>query len=107
MESLFEDSKVGADSDNLQAGTPLAARMRPRTLDEFVGQPAVVGTGTLLRKAIEEDRLSSAIFWGPPGCGKSTLANIIARRTGAAFENFSAVTAGVPELRKVIDRAKE
>src|ERR1051325_4786978 len=68
---------------------------------------AVVGPGTLLRKAIEEDRLTSAIFWGPPGSGKSTLAHIIARRTHAAFENFSAVTSGVADLRKVIERARE
>ncbi len=95
---------VSADSG---AGTPLAARIRPRTLDEFIGQESVVGPGTLLRRAIEEDRLSSAIFWGPPGSGKSTLASIIARATKGAFENFSAVTAGVPELRKVIERAKE
>lgn len=107
MDSLFEESEAAAAMDEAAPGTPLAARMRPRTLDEFVGQEAIIGPGTLLRKAIEEDRLSSAIFWGPPGCGKSTLASIIARRTGAAFENFSAVTSGVPELRKVIERARE
>ncbi len=86
---------------------PLAARVRPRTLEQFVGQESVVGPGTLLRKAIEEDRLTSAIFWGPPGSGKSTLASIIARTTRAAFENFSAVTSGVADIRKVIDRARE
>jgi len=86
---------------------PLAVRMRPRTLDEFVGQEAIVGPGTALRRAIETDRLSSAVFWGPPGCGKSTLAMVIARQSKAAFEPFSAVTSGVPEVREVIARARE
>jgi len=86
---------------------PLAARMRPRTLDEFMGQEQVVGPGTLLRQAIENDRLTSAIFWGPPGSGKSTLASIIAHTTHAAFENYSAVTSGVADIRKVIERARE
>ena len=85
--------------------TPLAARMRPRTLDEFVGQDKIVGDGTLLRRAIEEDALTSVIFYGPPGVGKSTLAGVIAGTTKAHFENFSAVTGGVPELRKVIEAA--
>src|ERR1051325_1116880 len=107
MDSLFEDSDAAIVLDDSAPGTPLAARMRPRTLDEFVGQEALVGPGTLLRKAIEDDRLSSAIFWGPPGCGKSTLAAVIAQTTKAAFENFSAVTSGVPEIRKVIERARE
>jgi putative ATPase len=86
---------------------PLAARMRPHSLDEFVGQESVMGAGTLLRKAIETDKLSSAIFWGPPGCGKSTLAQIIARTTRAYFENYSAVTSGVADIRKVIAAARE
>jgi len=86
---------------------PLATRMRPRTLEEFVGQEHILGPGKLLRRLIEEDRLSSTIFWGPPGSGKSTLAAIIARRTASHFENFSAVTSGVPELRKVIAAATE
>jgi len=86
---------------------PLAARMRPRTLEEFVGQESVVGPGTLLRRAIERDQLTSVIFWGPPGSGKSTLAQIIARTTRAAFENYSAVTSGVADIRKVIAAAKE
>ncbi len=86
---------------------PLAARMRPRTLDEFLGQEHIIGPGTLLRAAIEKDELTSLIFWGPPGSGKSTLASVIANRTSAHFENFSAVTSGVPEMRKVIQRAKE
>ncbi|MHB9035949.1 MAG: replication-associated recombination protein A [Armatimonadota bacterium] len=86
---------------------PLAARMRPRTLDEFVGQEQILAPGTLLRTAIEKDELPSMIFWGPAGCGKSTLAAVIAHHTRARFENFSAVTSGVPEMRKVIARSKE
>ncbi|MCX6345937.1 MAG: replication-associated recombination protein A [Armatimonadetes bacterium] len=86
---------------------PLAARMRPRTLDEFVGQEQIVGQGSLLRAAIENDQMTSMIFWGPPGCGKSALAGIIAEHTKSSFEPFSAVTSGVPDLRKVMLRAKE
>ena len=85
--------------------TPLAARMRPRTLDEFVGQSQIVGPDTLLRRAIEEDALTSVIFFGPPGVGKSTLAAVIANTTQSHFENFSAVTQGIPDLRKVIEAA--
>ncbi len=87
--------------------TPLAARMRPTTLDEFVGQEQILGPGSLLRRAIEEDALTSVIFYGPPGAGKSTLAGIIANTTLAHFENFSAVTGGVPELRKAIEAAAQ
>lgn len=86
---------------------PLAARMRARTLDEFLGQEHIIGPGTLLRVAIENDEITSLIFWGPPGSGKSTLASVIAHGTSAFFENFSAVTSGVPEIRKVIQRARE
>jgi putative ATPase len=86
---------------------PLAARMRPRTLSDFVGQDHIVGVGKLLRRAIETDELRSALFWGPPGCGKSSLASIIAQTSKYYFENFSAVISGVPEIRKVIERAKE
>jgi putative ATPase len=87
---------------------PLAARMRPRTLGEFVGQHEIVGEGRLLRRAIEADRLfSSIIFWGPPGCGKTTLAMIIANTTQSDFITISAVMVGKPELRKVIAGAKE
>lgn len=86
---------------------PLAARMRPQNLDEFIGQEHITGPGKLLRRAIETDELGSAIFWGPPGCGKSSLASIIARTSKFHFENFSAVISGVPEIRKVIERARE
>jgi putative ATPase len=88
-------------------GTPLAARMRPRTLDEFVGQAAVVGPGRLLRRAVEADQVPSLILWGPPGSGKTTLAQIIARATRARFFGFSAVTAGVADLRKAIEEARK
>ena len=85
---------------------PLADRMRPETLDAFVGQPHLLGEDSLLRRAIEEDRLFSVIFWGPPGSGKTTLARIIARETKSHFEAFSAVLSGVKEIRFVIEEAK-
>ena len=87
---------------------PLAARMRPRTLDEFVGQEHIVGPGRLLRRAIEADRLfSSILLWGPPGSGKTTLAMVIAQSTHAHFETISAVLAGKDELRQIIQEAQE
>ena len=87
---------------------PLAARLRPQTLEEFVGQEAIIGPGKLLRRAIESDRLfSSIIFTGPPGTGKTTLARLIAQHTQAQFEAISAVLAGVAELRKLIEEARE
>ena len=86
---------------------PLASRMRPQTLDDFVGQEDIVGKGRLLRRAIEADRLTSAIFWGPPGCGKTTLAEIIAHTTGGNFRTISAVSAGIGDIREVIDFARE
>jgi putative ATPase len=86
---------------------PLAMRMRPRELEEFVGQDAVVGEGTYLRRAIEEDRLQTAIFWGPPGSGKTTLAAIIANLSRAHFQQISAVTSGVAEVRKLIQEAED
>jgi putative ATPase len=84
---------------------PLADRMRPRTFDEFVGQQKIVGPGTPLRKAIEEDRVGSLIFWGPPGSGKTTLAKLIAKSTRGQFIPFSAVTAGIKEVKEVISKA--
>jgi putative ATPase len=86
---------------------PLAERMRPRHLDEFVGQPRVVGAGSLVRLAAEQDRVFSMILWGPPGCGKTTLARIIAADTRAHFVHFSAVLSGVKDIRSVIDAARE
>ena len=87
---------------------PLAARMRPRTLDEFVGQEHILGPGKLLRRAIETDRLfSSILLWGPPGTGKTTLAMIIANTTRSHFETMSAVLAGVADIRRVVTEARE
>jgi len=92
---------------HLAAAGPLAARMRPRTLDELVGQEHVVGPGSLLRKAIEADRLSSVVLWGPPGSGKTSLARIIASTTEATFASVSAVSSGVADLRKAIGEARD
>jgi putative ATPase len=86
---------------------PLAARMRPKTLDEFVGQQHIVGKGRVLRLAIESGNLPSIMLWGPPGSGKTTLANIIANTTSSHFSPLSAVSAGVADLRKTIEEAKE
>ncbi|HQB30008.1 MAG TPA: replication-associated recombination protein A [Syntrophales bacterium] len=85
---------------------PLADRMRPRSLGEFAGQEHLLGKGTLLRKAIEEDRLFSVIFWGPPGSGKTTLARLLATETKAHFVTFSAVLSGVKEIRSVVEEAE-
>ncbi len=84
---------------------PLAERMRPKTLETFVGQTHLLGKDSLLRQAIKEDQLFSVIFWGPPGSGKTTLARIMAKETKSNFESFSAVLSGVKEIRRVIDRA--
>jgi putative ATPase len=86
---------------------PLAVRLRPRTLDEFAGQEHFVGPGKLLRRMLEADRLTSAIFYGPPGTGKTTLAQIVAASTRAAFEQVNAAAVGVKEIREIIDRAKQ
>ncbi len=86
---------------------PLAARMRPKTLDEFVGQEHIVGKGRVLRRAIESGSLPSIILWGPPGSGKTTLANIIANATSSYFSPVSAVSAGVADLRRTIEEARE
>ncbi len=91
----------------LRKRAPLADRMRPRTLDELVGQEAIVGPGTLLRQAIERDRLSSLILWGPPGSGKTTLARVVASVTKARFVQMSAVMAGVADLRREVKEAKD
>lgn len=100
---LFEANKA----EQLSGRAPLATRMRPRTIDELVGQEHVIGPGTLLRKAIEADRLSSLILWGPPGTGKTTTARVIANTTKADFIALSAVTSGVADLRKAISQASD
>ncbi len=89
-----------------QAGRPLADRMRPQTLDEFIGQQDLLGPGKPLRTQIEKDELGSMLFWGPPGCGKTTLARIIAKRTRAQFVPFSAVLSGIKEIKEVMNQAE-
>ena len=84
---------------------PLAARLRPEDLDEYAGQEHLVGPGKVLRRLIESDQISSMIFWGPPGVGKTTLAQIIARKTKARFITFSAVTSGIKEIKEVMQEA--
>ncbi len=96
-----------AAAERLRGRAPLAARLRPRTLDEIVGQDHLVGPGRPLRELIEADRLSSVILWGPPGTGKTTLARVVALTTAKAFEELSAVTAGVKDVRGVIERARD
>jgi putative ATPase len=103
MSDLFSD----AAKQRLPDVAPLALRMRPESLDDFVGQQHVLGEGSALRLAIEEDRVRSAIFYGPPGSGKTTLARIIARMTGAEFVELSAVSATVAQVREVLARARE
>ena len=96
-----------AAAERLRGRAPLAARLRPRTLDEVVGQDHLVGQGRPLRELISADRLSSVILWGPPGTGKTTLARVVALTTAKAFEELSAVTAGVKDVRGVIERARD
>jgi putative ATPase len=103
MSDLFSD----AAQQRLPELAPLALRMRPQTLEEFVCQEHMLGESSALRLAIEQDRVGSAIFYGPPGSGKTTLARIIARMTGAAFEELSAVSATVAQVREVLARARE
>ena len=100
--SLIEGLNGGSE-----APEPLAARMRPRDLSEFVGQEHLVGEGKLLRQMIERDQIPSMILWGPPGVGKTTLANVVANVTKAEFVNFSAVTSGIKEIKEIMARAEQ
>lgn len=96
--SLFDDREQMA---------PLASRLRPSTLDEYMGQKHLIGEGKILRGLIEKDQISSMIFWGPPGVGKTTLARIIAEQTQAQFVEFSAVTSGIKEIKEVMAQAEQ
>jgi len=101
-----DDLFSGAAQERLAARAPLAARLRPRTLDDIVGQQHLVGPGSPLRALIESDRLTSAILWGPPGTGKTTLASVVATATAKQFVPLSAVTAGVKDVREVVEGAR-
>src|SRR4051812_9582302 len=105
--SVVSDLFADAAQERLQQVAPLALRLRPRSLEEFVGQEQVLGEHSALRLAITEDRVGSAILYGPPGTGKTTLARIVAETTGAAFEELSAVSASVKDVREVLARARE
>ncbi|HEX6420836.1 MAG TPA: replication-associated recombination protein A [Acidimicrobiales bacterium] len=102
-----DDLFAAAAADRLAQQAPLAARLRPQRLDDIVGQDDLVGPGRPLRVLVESDRLSSAIFWGPPGTGKTTLAQVIARHTAKAYEQLSAVSASVRDVREVLARAEQ
>jgi putative ATPase len=103
---MADDLFSSAAEDALAAGAPLAARLRPRTLDDIVGQEHLLGAGCPLRTLVEADRLSSVILWGPPGTGKTTLAQAIAAHTSKEFEQLSAVSAGVKDVRDTLERAR-
>ncbi|RKX25739.1 MAG: replication-associated recombination protein A [Candidatus Zixiibacteriota bacterium] len=102
---MFTDDKKQTEERSREDIRPLADRMRPRSFDEFVGQAKIVGPGTPLRKAIEDDRVSSMIFWGPPGTGKTTLAALIARMTHGQFIPFSAVSSSIKDVKAIISKA--
>lgn len=105
MDDLFVDDREATPEERRESGIPLAARMRPRTLEEYVGQEHILGPGKLLRRAVEADRFSAFIFYGPPGVGKTSLAQIIAQRTESRFVNLSGVESNVADIRKAADEA--
>ena len=111
QDSLFRPKREPSEDDETPAGethrAPLADRVRPRSFEEFLGQDEIVGPGTVLRRAIQDDKLASMIFWGPPGTGKTTLARLIARETKRHFVQFSAVTSGVADVRRIIAAARD
>src|SRR5437773_12029912 len=100
---LFNDVRAG----HRDSARPLAARMRPRSLDEFAGQEHFLGEGKLLRRMLQADRLASVLFYGPPGCGKTALAHVIAQQTKSRFVAMNAVAAGTKEVREVLAEARE
>ena len=104
---MTRDMFEHAAAERLRKEAPLARRVTPRTLDEIVGQDHILAAGKILRRAIEADRITSLILYGPPGCGKTALARIIAMRTKSDFENLNAVTSGVKDLRELIRAAKD
>lgn len=103
---MGEDLFTHAAGDRIKNEAPLARRVAPRTIDDIIGQDHILGPGKILRRAIEADRITSLVLYGPPGCGKTALARVIAMRTQSAFDNLNAVMSGVKELRALIDAAK-
>ena len=101
-----DDLFAGAAAERLTERAPLAARLRPKTLDQIIGQQHLVGPGAPLRALVEADRLTSAILWGPPGTGKTTLASVVASETAKHFVPLSAVSAGVRDVREVVEGAR-
>ena len=108
MDDLFDehDGPVASPDPMPGRGIPLAARMRPQSLDEYAGQQHILGPGKLLRRAVEADRFTSLIFYGPPGVGKTSLAQLIARRTESRFVNLSGVESNVADIRKAVEAAE-
>ena len=103
---MFSKLSTGMETETAPGLQPLAERMRPRTLDEFIGQEKLLGPSKPLRVQIESDNLSSMLLWGPPGCGKTTLARLIARLTRSEFVSFSAVLSGIKEIKEVMADAE-